>query len=122
MVEKDLQWTYEELILALNCYLQMKTEGRRLKPSDHEAQDLSTQLKTLRIHSEESRTDSFRSPDAVSMQVNGFSQYDNEAPFRARPTGGSRNKYVWRIYSNEPDAAAIMAKAVLKAFSGRDAE
>lgn len=112
MAQRDLKWEHEELILALDCYLKVRDKGRRLRPSDEEAQELSNRLQALRMHPTELRPASFRSKAAVAMQVNGFSEYDDQAPFKARSTGGSRNEKVWRTYSSEPEAARIMANAI----------
>ena len=116
MTKRNITWKHEELILAVTCYLKMKKADRRLRASDPEAEKLSEQLSKLKLHSSAPNSTSFRSPDAVAMQVNGFAVHDEHALFKARPTSGSRSERVWDTYSDNLDAAEAMSEAVLKAF------
>lgn len=116
MGKRNVRWKHEALILAVDCYFQVREEGRRLRASDPKAKQLSKQISALKLHDSTPDSPSFRSPDAVAMQVNGFAVHDQHSSFEARATGGSKSKQVWETYSSRPEAASAMAATVLEAF------
>ena len=60
-------WTWEETLLALE--LLYRHDGRAIAPTHPEAVQLSEELRAARIHSEESRKESFRNPDGVGLKL-----------------------------------------------------
>lgn len=71
---KNPFWTRDELILALNLYI---NAGRKyLEADDERVVNLSNFLGTLPIHPKETRTHKFRNPHGIAMKLGNFSALD----------------------------------------------
>ena len=69
---KDLDWTREELVLALDLALRYGP----LPAADSKVARLSQELRRLDVHPREAHLPNHRSPDAVAMMVQKFAALD----------------------------------------------
>ena len=102
---KNLPWKRDELILALELYLQEGT----LSASDQRVRDLSDELSELGIYSSELQKHNHRSPAAIQMNLRRFAGADPNSDKSGRDRGGAELKKVWAEFDG--DAAAVQTAA-----------
>lgn len=120
-MQQDFDWTYEETILAMDCYV--NDLGRQMpKREDSHVKELSELLNSLSIHPRNDRKDNFRTADAVHMRISMIADIDPESNHRGRGRSGAVYPHVWRIYANRPKALRKVAGAIADAFADEAAK
>jgi 5-methylcytosine-specific restriction protein A len=109
-------WTRDELILALNLYLKHRPNppGKNGK----EIQDLSNTLNRLgdKLFPPESRAETFRNTDGVSMKLQNFRRLDPQYTAGGKkglPRGAKADEEVWAEFSNDPVRCRRVAEAIM---------
>ena len=101
-------WSEEELILALDLYIQRG----RLSAVDPAVVNLSKVLNDLTIHSERPDEARFRNPNGVALKLANFAAIDPIYNSRGMVRGSKRDTMVWDQYSSDQDMLAIIAAAI----------
>ena len=96
---KSPAWTREELILALDLYLDF--EGRLPGPSNPQVIALSRVLNQLPIHAGHVRGDSFRNPVGVSLKLANFRAVDPTTEKVGMSRGSRLDQEVWDEFEND---------------------
>jgi len=120
---KNLKWTEEELILALNLYLR---RSRRVpRKTSWEAKELSSILNHLPIRSNPEREENFRTPDSVALKIENikakdpfFEQQRLEKLKIGMSKGGEGVVNLWRKYDGRIDEVSRDAEAILEKYRG----
>jgi len=106
---RNLVWTEDELILALDLYLRRGL----VDPKDPEVIELSNLLGSLSIHPAKERPANFRNPNGVVLKLFNLANFD--PGYTGKPTRGSRlDGDVYRAWANRPadlNQVAIAIKA-----------
>ena len=101
-------WAEEELILALDLYIQRG----RLSAANPAVVNLSQVLNNLTIHSERPDEARFRNPNGVALKLANFAAIDPNYNSRGMARGGKRDVMVWNRYSSDQDTLAATAAAI----------
>jgi 5-methylcytosine-specific restriction protein A len=106
--QRNPDWTYDELILALDLYMRWRP---RQPPSGHaDLEALSDLLQRLPIHPLHTRADDFRNANGVRRKLGDFTAPDPD--YTGAPTrGGSGVHEVWTRFA---DDRAALADAVAR--------
>jgi 5-methylcytosine-specific restriction protein A len=99
---KSPPWTREELILALDLYLDL--DGRLPGPNHPKVITLSRILNALPIHPRHARQDSFRNPVGVSLKLANFRAVDPTTDKVGMARGSHLDKEVWDEFENDRHA------------------
>jgi 5-methylcytosine-specific restriction protein A len=100
-------WAYDELILALDLYLEIGPPDQR----NPRVVELSNVLNALPIHTVRPDIERFRNPSSVALKLSNFAALDPEYPGVGMTRGGRRDAEVWDRYRQDGIA--------LKALAGR---
>lgn len=118
MADRNPDWTEEELILALDVWIKIRTSDRAI-PKDHPLiLKVSDDLRRLPIHPESSRNSEFRDPDGVRRRVGYFRQLDEGKEFSGRHLYRS----VWEQYSSDIDLLRVRKEEILTQLEGDKSE
>lgn len=90
------KWKREELILALDLYLQL--DSRELYATNIRIIELSIILNKLDIHESVSEYKNFRSPNAVAMKLNNFASLDPEISGKGLTSYSKLDKELWNHF------------------------
>lgn len=107
-----LNWTRDEVILALELYLaDPKTKGRDDHPKVIALSDL---LRSLPIYDLALRDATFRNPAGVGLKLSNLARFDTQTGRVGSPHGSSVDKEVWEEFAHDrirlkETAAAIRA-------------
>jgi 5-methylcytosine-specific restriction protein A len=111
---KNPPWTRDELILALNLYI---NAGRvQLGNSDPQVIELSELLNNLPIHPTKLRQAKFRNPNGVSMKLGNFSSIDPNYDGVGLERGSKLELEVWNDFADEPYLLSKVASAIRRDF------
>jgi hypothetical protein len=102
-MSRNPTWERDELILALYLYL---TTYRDQLPGDTNRDDirnLSAVLQELKIHSDDQRTEKFRTPKSVGAKLSNFRYIDPDRP-GGLSRHGANDLVIWREFVGRPDA------------------
>ena len=107
-----LNWTVDELILALELYLRDESAiGKKTHP---EVIKLSKLLNTLPIHPIELRNNSFRNPAGVAMKLGNFLRFDDRNKGSGLSRGSKLEEEVWNAYSNDYKKILSVKESVVR--------
>lgn len=101
-------WTYDEVLLALDLYL---PERRVLEETDERVVAVSRLLRGLPIH-EERQTERFRSPNAVALKLANLRTHDHSKRGVGLDAGGRRTAEIWARYADHPQEVRHLAQAI----------
>jgi 5-methylcytosine-specific restriction protein A len=112
---RNPDWTYDELILALDLYLRWRPKQ---PPSGHrDLQALSDLLQRLPIHPEHTRDDDFRNANGVRRKLGDFTAPDPD--YTGVPTrGGTGVHEVWARFADDPRALAEAVARITATANG----
>ena len=114
MASKDPHWKRDELILALDLYMDVKSTPDK---NDPRVLELSDMLRRLPVHPKAIRTGKFRSPNSVAMKCGNFQYLDPDVP-GGLPAGSKLDEETWNEFRNkraELHELAVHLKKVLSA-------
>jgi 5-methylcytosine-specific restriction protein A len=106
----QLDWTREELLLALDLYL--RTRPRPPRERNPEVIELSEVLRALPIHPVEGREPQFRSPRSVYSKMGNFQRADPESDWKGLSHGANLDEVIWNEYAHKPELVAELAAAI----------
>lgn len=110
MSPQRLDWTRDELILALDLYFRCPAA---LGNDRHvEVRLLSDVLRSLPIYPVQMRKPNFRNPSSVYMKLMNFGKLDPQRQADGLARGSRLDKLVWDQYSLDPGLLSITAKAI----------
>jgi 5-methylcytosine-specific restriction protein A len=110
MSSQRLDWTRDELILALDLYFRCPAAlGNDRHP---EVLALSAILQSLPIYPLHSRKSNFRNASSVYMKLMNFRKYDEKRIGGGLSRGGRLEKVVWDEYSQDSQLLGIVATAI----------
>lgn len=111
---KRLNWTHDELVLALELYFNAPSaRGNERHP---EVVALSELLQKLPIHPLQGRPPSFRNPSGVSMKLSNFLAYDPDYAGNGLEQGAKAEKEVWDQFASRKDRLREVANAIRNHF------
>ncbi|MFC5849233.1 HNH endonuclease [Deinococcus petrolearius] len=118
---KNLKWTEEELILALNLYL--KRSRRVPRKTSTESKELSSILNSLPIYSEIEKQGSFRTADSVTLKIENikakdpfFEKQHLEGSKIGMQKGGGGVIDLWIKYQDKLDRVSSDALAIMEKY------
>lgn len=100
-------WTRDETILALDLYL--KCEGTVPSADDPRVRDLSDLLRSLPIHTKQSRTSTFRNPAGVIFKLQNLRQV---ATGRGLQNTSATDRQVWVELGSSPSRIKDLAQRI----------
>ncbi len=103
-------WSEEELILALDFYLQFGA----LHARHSEVIRLSNALNGLAIHIDRPDEVKFRNPNGVALKLANFAALDPSYPGRGMSRGGKLDRAIWAKYSSNEDTLSAMAAEIFE--------
>ena len=111
-------WTHDELIVALDFYVQHP----RLMPGkvSSEIKALSDVLNRLRVKVGMVGDDTYRNANGVYMKLMNFRRFDPDYPGKGLERGGREDEVVWSLYASRPVELAKVA-ATIRSFVESDA-
>jgi 5-methylcytosine-specific restriction protein A len=100
-------WTWDEELLVFDVYLKLGCVGRK-----HPAViELSAILRSLPIHPEDTRAETFRNTNGVERKLGDI--HTHRPGYTGRPTRGSTiDSDVWTKYGDAPDLVHQLAGAI----------
>lgn len=112
-VRRNPDWTRDELILALNLYIQ----HRALPPSKDspEVAELSDLLNRIGATLGESVSTTYRNSNGVYMKLMNFRRLDSQYTSDGKvglTRGNKDEQVVWDEFAHDPDRLAAVAKAI----------
>ena len=107
IASQNPDWTEDELILALDLYLRRGLIGT----NDPEIVELSELLRSLPIHPNEGRTESFRNTNGVTRKLSNLANFD--PTYTGKPTHGNRlDGEVYNAWATRPDGLSRVVDAI----------
>lgn len=106
-VQRNPDWTEEELTIALDFYVRSKTESDEW--IDEEAERISDLLSNLGIHPQEKCNEEFRSAEGVKRRFRYFKSLESGAPIKSRRV----YRQVWDKYAKAQDELEAGVKQIL---------
>jgi 5-methylcytosine-specific restriction enzyme A len=113
-VSRNPDWTYDELILALDLYL----EKGQLDDTHPDVIELSTVLNALPIHTDRPDAEKFRNPNGVAMKLGNFRAHDPSQSVAGLSRGNRREVEVWKRFANASGELRSLAQAIRAGASG----
>jgi 5-methylcytosine-specific restriction protein A len=113
-----VDWTRDELILALDVYFQVApgTPGPLLPG----VRELSALLRSGLFHSGSVKSPNFRSPASVVMKLMNFRSIDPAYKGRGLTGGGDLDRAVWEEFASDRKRLSRVAEAIRTAASTTD--
>ena len=113
-------WTTDELILALDLYLDADVHGT-WNPAHPKVIELSKLLRSLRIFDDEVRgSDSFRNPNGVALKLHNFSSIDPSYRGAGMAHGASADQEVWDAWAHQPAQLRTIADHIRSTGTSRE--
>jgi 5-methylcytosine-specific restriction protein A len=116
----NLDWTRDELILALDVYCALK--GAVPRPRLTSVLNLSSLLKQASFHSAATRQPNFRSPASVVMKLMNFRSIDPGYGGKGLTAGGRLDREIWREFSSDRTELAKVATAIREVLTAKAGE
>lgn len=105
----NLNWTYEEVVLAADLVAQNNWQGARA--ADPRVTALSNLLRAAPIHPTEDRSEKFRSPGSVRRKTVDIATQHPD--YQGKPTrGGQHDSEVLLAFLREPERMRTLAAAL----------
>lgn len=119
-METNPDWTRDELIVALNVYLQHRPNPPA--KGSKEIDELSAHLRRLgeKLFSPEERAATFRNENGVYMKLMNFRRLDpsyTSAGRKGLERGAKGEEEVWAEFSDEPSHCREVAEAILRGLA-----
>jgi 5-methylcytosine-specific restriction protein A len=109
-----LNWTHDELILALDLYFKdPAAHGNDKHPGVIELSEL---LQDLPIHPPSLRKPNFRNPNAVGLKLVNFRALDPKYAGVGLQQGARKDREVWDQYSEKRDLLTASAQAIRELY------
>jgi 5-methylcytosine-specific restriction protein A len=112
-------WVRDELILALDMYLQYA--GNPPRKGSAEIDELSETLNRLGRYLGIATEDRFRNVNGVYMKLMNFRRFDpvfTEAGKRGLSRGGQAEEEVWSTFSSDPERCHTVAQTIRQILAG----
>lgn len=117
VVKRNPAWTKEELILALDLYIDAWNAG--IDKNDNRIKELSETLNGLLLYPKDSKTEKYRNINGVYMKLANFARFDSSYSGKGFTHGNKLERVIWDEYSNNRTELRKAADAI-RAFSGVD--
>lgn len=109
-MQRNPNWTRDELILALDLYFQIDVSRAA---ADHpDIVSLSNLLNSLPIHDEHGLTGNFRNPNGVYMKLCNFLRLDPDYPGAGLRRGSRLDETVWNEFSKDKNTLHKVANSI----------
>lgn len=105
---RDSPWKRDELILALDLYMNIRQTPL---VSDPDVIELSKTLRTLPIFPASERSDKFRNPNSVGMKCGNFQYLDPEVE-GGLPAGSKLGEEIWNEFWGKRDELRVVAEKI----------
>lgn len=112
MAKRNLHWTADELMLALDFYFVVEFNKATLEVEDQRVTELSDLLKQLPIFPETKKPENHRSPASVLFKLLNFARLDPNFPGKPFPAGSKLDIVVWDEYSDNRERLVEVAAAI----------
>lgn len=109
---RNITWTRDELIIALDFYMQHRAGGIPSKTSP-EIHFLSEELNRLAVLHNLPRGESFRSVNAVYLKMMNFHHIDPDWHGEGMKSVGQNDVAVWQDFAHRPEELNRAAKLIL---------
>jgi 5-methylcytosine-specific restriction protein A len=114
-VQVNPDWTFDELILALDLYLRWRPKQ---PPSGHpDLRSLSDLLRRLPLHAPETRAESFRNANSARRKLGDFTDPDPDYVGKGTK-GGEGVHLVWAQFAGRPEALAAAVERITASADG----
>lgn len=100
-------WLPDELILALDLYIQ-----KGPNPGAEAAQELSEALRSIPIEQDRASSPKFRSPQSVKYKLQNFVAIDPSRPTQGFSHGGKLDKEIFVRFAGDPEELHAVATAI----------
>jgi 5-methylcytosine-specific restriction protein A len=107
---RNLDWTRDELILALDTYFRL--DVTRTTKDNSEIIVLSELLNRLPVHDGQPVDQRFRNPNGVYMKLCNFLRLDPNYTGKGLDAGSRLDQVVWDEFANNRDLLARTAEAI----------
>lgn len=107
---RNPDWTRDELILALDLYIQ--TRSRSLQKSDPLILELSTALNGLPAAGSARDASTYRNPNGVYMKLANLKSCDPEYHGKGLDRGNQLEQVVWDEFAGDPTQLRLVANAI----------
>lgn len=116
---RNPNWTRDELILALDCYMQHRNIGRTPSKRSDLVKALSAQLNRLAVLHDLPRGEKFRNATGVYLKLANFMAIDPDWPGAGMKRMGKNDRQVWKDFAGQPETLNAAAQSILEhlAFS-----
>jgi 5-methylcytosine-specific restriction protein A len=108
---KRINWTRDELILALDLY--QRIDPKHISDKSPEVVALSKTLNSLPIHPQTERSEKFRNEAGVSMKLFNFMWLDERYPDEGLKQGGKLDKVIWDEFAGNSKRLRDTAEAII---------
>ncbi|MGX1135869.1 hypothetical protein [Bradyrhizobium ottawaense] len=110
---RNLVWTRDELILALDLYMRHRPSFPDDKHPD--VVELSRFLNRLAAITSTSAGDNFRNANGVAMKLQNFRRFDPSQDGKGLSGGGGGEAEVWAVFAEDPERLRSTAAAIRSA-------
>ncbi len=112
---KRLNWTRDELILALDLYFKAPAaHGDDKHPG---VVELSELLQDLPIHTQAMRLKNFRNPNGVGLKLVNFQSLDPAYSGTGMPQGAQKDRDIWNEFAHDIDLLSATALAIRELYT-----
>lgn len=101
-MSKNPNWLYEELILALELYFRISDVG--FDKGNQEIIELSNILRSLQLHDNRLKQESFRNPAGVAMKLSNFRRFDPKYQGKGLTRGAKLEEKVWEEFATNRES------------------
>ncbi|HEY1013855.1 MAG TPA: HNH endonuclease [Herpetosiphonaceae bacterium] len=109
-MSRNPHWTRDELILALDLYF--VANPSHTSERDPAIVALSSLLRELPIHDQETVAENFRSPDSVYMKLCNFRRLDPHSTAGGLAAGAQGDRLVWDEFAHDRPRLTQVAAAI----------
>lgn len=107
---RNLPWTREELILALDLYLNVEPVG--VSGKQLQVRELSRVLKKINLVTNRPDIDKFRNENGVSMKLSNFLRLDPSYHGQGLSSGGKLEEVIWDEFASDKQRLREVANAI----------
>ena len=109
-------WSRDELILALDLYMQFRGHFPSDAMADPRIPELSQLLRKMHASDDGGLPDNLRSPSSVYMKLMNLRRLDPDDSAAGLDAGAKAEEEVWAVFANDPETLRMTAAAIREAI------